>query len=106
MSILHTERAGWYTLQAELAGYQSDGRCPDDQAAMACIEEACSALGEGNFGIGALLVDPDGKTVLRKHNQVFKPYFRSDAHAEMVVVREFETMHHDQSLRGYTLYTS
>lgn len=40
------------------------------------------------------------------HNQVFFPRFRSDLHAEMVVVNMFEMMRADESLRGYTLYTS
>ena len=53
-------------------------------------EEALTAVSEGNYGVGCVLVGPKGDVLLRNHNRVFSPYFRSDRHAEMVVMDEFE----------------
>lgn len=99
------EQTGLQQLQLEL-GRTPYGHYPDDLAAWTCVDEALAALAEGNFGIGAVLVDPGGQTVRQGHNKVFKPHFRSDGHAEMVVLRDFETICRDTPLRGYTLYTS
>jgi tRNA(Arg) A34 adenosine deaminase TadA len=85
----------------------NDPAYPDDEIAIACIEEAADAVNEGNFGIGCTLLDAEQKIVARGHNQVFTPHFRSDAHGEMVVMNAFEEAHHKiSSMRGYTLYTS
>ena len=68
---------------------------------------AIRALSQGNFGVGALLVDASGIMVAKGGNQVFAPRFRSDAHAEMVVMTDFERRRQDVShLARYTLFTS
>ncbi len=96
-----------FTLQAELRAYVPDSRYPDDAAAKICIEEALAAVDEGNFGIGCLIVDSQGRTVARGHNHVFFPHFRSDLHGEMVVMNAFEDAHlRLPSMKDYTLYTS
>lgn len=106
MKLEDAERVTLFTMRGELRACPVDPRYPDDRAAEACIAEAHEALEDGNFGIGAILVDPDGKTVISGHNQVFSPMFRSDLHAEMVVINAFEMMRRNEPLRGYTLYTS
>ena len=66
-----------------------------------------SGWSAGNYGVGALLVDPDGELVVRGQNRAFYPRFRSDQHAEMVVLNEFESRHPSQTnMRGFTLLTS
>ena len=68
---------------------------------------ALKAVYKGNLGIGCILIDKNSQVVTEGHNQVFKPYFRSDRHAEMVVMDEFENNYKKVSnLTGYTLYTS
>jgi cytosine deaminase len=90
-----------------LAAYDFDARYPDDDYAWLTSVLALKAVNAGNFGIGCVLIDGNGNIVARGHNEVFHPYFRSDRHAEMVVMDEFEDTHHKTaSMDGYTLYTS
>ena len=80
---------------------------PEDVFIIATLEEAIAAAKEGNFGVGAVLVNPQGQIVQRGHNHVFNPHFRSDLHAEMDVMTKFEERFKDvEFLRGYALYTS
>jgi cytosine deaminase len=57
--------------------------------------------------VGAVLVDPHGTVVACGQNTVFAPRFRSDLHAEMVVMNTFEEQHPEvDSMRGYMLLCS
>ena len=61
----------------------------------------------GNYGVGAVLVDPAGQVIERAQNQAFVPAFRSDLHAEMAVMNAFERRFPDaENMRGYTLVSS
>ncbi len=80
---------------------------PHEPYALIALEEAIAAARDGNFGVGACLVDPDGKIVERGHNHVFHPYPRSDLHAEMDTMTRFEErVRRPTDLRDYTLFTS
>jgi tRNA(adenine34) deaminase len=59
----------------------------DDQAMAVALEEARAALGHGDVPIGAVVVDPDGRIVARRHNE---RELRSDptAHAEVLALRD------------------
>jgi tRNA(adenine34) deaminase len=82
-------------------------RFPQDPWVLLAVQEALAAALEGNFGIGAVLLDAQGALVTKGHNQVFSPYFRSEAHAEMVVLNAFESAHRDVTRVGkYTLISS
>ncbi len=82
-------------------------RYPDDYFGWITCQLAFSAIEKGNYGIGAILVDPTNQIIVKGQNEVFSPYFRSDRHAEMVVMDEFEDQYRSvTSLEGYTLYTS
>lgn len=90
-----------------LASYQFDKKHPDDRYVWLTCVLALQAVNTGNFGVGCILTDSYGNVVVQAHNQVFNPYFRSDRHAEMVVMDEFEDTHQEVTgLEGYTLYTS
>jgi len=79
----------------------------DDAYVKIAIIEAINAAMKGNFGVGALLVDNDGKIIVRGHNHVFSPYFRSDLHAEMDVMNKFEKRYKNaKNVKTLTLYTS
>lgn len=79
----------------------------DEKYMLLACQEAYKAYESGNFGIGAILVDENGSVVSKGHNSVFNPSFRSDLHAEMVVMNQFESHHiTKQDLSKYTLYTS
>ena len=77
---------------------------------------ALKAIVDGNFGIGSVLVDNDNEIVVEGHNRVFHPFFRSDRHAEMVVLNAFEEsnkfLQYDVGdrlpipIKEYTLYSS
>jgi cytosine deaminase len=78
---------------------------PDEQISLLACEEALHAAIEGNYGVGCVLLGPSGDIVLKGHNQVFYPYFRSDLHAEMVVMNIFEDSYQELTdMSGYVLH--
>lgn len=90
-----------------LGNYQFDTECSDDDYCWLTCALALKSVNSGNFGVGSILVDCAGTIVNWGYNEVFSPYFRSDRHAEMVVVDKFEDLNQDiTKLEGYTLYTS
>ncbi len=62
-----------------------------DQFVAVTISEAIDSAEEGNFGVGAVLVDRSGNILRKGRNRVFYPYFRSDIHAEMDIITGFES---------------
>lgn len=95
-------------IQKALKSYEPDVKTyPDDYYSFITCKEAYNAIKQGNYGIGSIMVSPSGDIISRGHNQVFKPYFRSDLHAEMVVLNDFEDRYQDvNNMSGYTLYSS
>src|SRR5262249_18485032 len=90
-----------------LESYQPQAAYPDDAFAKLTCLLALEAVEEGDFGVGGILVDSSGNVVNAGHNLLFKPYFGSDRHAEMVVMDEFEDANQSLTkLVGYTFYTS
>ena len=73
-----------------LKGYQFNKSYTDDSKIWLTCVLSLKALSDGNFGIGALLTNNEGLILAYGHNEVFHPYFRSDRHAEMVVLNKFE----------------
>lgn len=80
-----------------------------DEYVKEAVLEAVKAAEEGNFGVGAIMVDnKTGEIVLRGRNKVFSDS-RSDLHAEMDVMNKFEALYGKNSRKNignYTLYTS
>lgn len=92
------------TLRREVDAHY--GGRPHDEWSRIAVSEAIEAAIEGNAAIGAVLIDPRGKMVARDRNRMFRPRFRSDFHAEMVLLTAFEQAHPDADLIGYTLVSS
>jgi tRNA(Arg) A34 adenosine deaminase TadA len=95
-------------LEARLVHLSAERTTHRDQTlgVVACAE-ALAAARAGNYGVGAVLVDPQGEILEQGRNAVFFPRFRSDFHAEMVTMNAFEERHpHVDSMRGYTLMCS
>jgi len=93
--------------KAWLNDYKFNEKYHEDPFAWLTCVLALKGVASGNFGIGCILVGGDYNVVKEGHNQVHKPYFRSDLHAEMVVMTKFEDDHKDlTNLRNYTLFTS
>ncbi|MGR8935990.1 MAG: nucleoside deaminase [Gammaproteobacteria bacterium] len=89
------------------AAYRPRPEYPDDGYVWLTGILALTAVASGNFGVGSILVNAAGDILVQGHNEVFKPYFRSDRHAEMVVMNRFEKSYPQLTdLSGYTLYTS
>lgn len=57
---------------------------------LSCVQ-ALVGVGEGNFGVGALLLDEQNNILIQDHNKSFVPAYRSDLHAEMVVLNAWES---------------
>ncbi|MCP4109616.1 MAG: nucleoside deaminase [Desulfobacteraceae bacterium] len=90
-----------------LTDYQFNNKYPDDAYIWLTCVLALTAVHYGNFGIGCVLVSADDNVFIQGHNEVFNPYFRSDRHAEMVVMNKFEQMYKKiAGLKNCTLYSS
>lgn len=76
--------------RAFLSAYQPQTQHPDDAYAWLACALALEGVASDNFGVGAILVDAGDQILVQGHNQVFHPYFRSDRHAEMVVLEGWE----------------
>jgi len=104
---IETEAEGINTWKAYLTDYRPRANHADDVCVWLTCALALEAVNAGNFGIGAILIDGCGGAVALGRNEVFNPYFRSDRHAEMVVMDAFEDAHLEfKKLDGYVLYTS
>ena len=68
-----------------------------DKYVIEAIKEAIDAANEGNYGIGAVLVDKNtGEIIMRSHNKIFSTN-RSDFHAEMSLITAFEDKYKEKS---------
>ncbi|HII81203.1 MAG TPA: nucleoside deaminase [Methanosarcina sp.] len=79
----------------------------DDPYAWLTDVLALKSVDSGNYGVGSIITDAEGKIVALGHNLVYSPSFRSDLHAEMVTLNYFEEENPQiTTLKDYTLYTS
>ncbi|MGY6275156.1 nucleoside deaminase [Methylomonas sp. MgM2] len=95
------------SIKHKLISYRiNDASTEEMQSWFVCIL-ALQALTFGNFGVGSAIFDKDNCLVEYAGNQVFSPKFRSDAHAEMMVLTNFESKQDRRiDLSSYTLVTS
>lgn len=90
-----------------LLNYCIDASKADEFGSWVSCVLALKASAEGNFGVGAALFDCGDNLIEYSGNQVFYPRFRSDAHAEMMVVNNYEEKNISRRiLHECTLYTS
>jgi tRNA(Arg) A34 adenosine deaminase TadA len=85
---------------------KSAGRSKTDPHWLLAIQEAIGAGLQGNYPAGAAIADSKFKIVSIGRNSVFKPNFRSDAHAEMNALNKFETANGRIKSEGLTLYST
>ena len=79
----------------------------DEIAAIRVCQLAAIAAKLDTYGVGAVLLDDKGRILIEGHNEVYVNNFRSDLHAEMVVMNKFETTKpRPKRLGNYTLVTS
>jgi len=90
-----------------LEKYELLAQYPEDSYSWLTLVLALKSVDSGNYGVGSIIVNSEGRIETLGHNLVYSPAFRSDLHAEMVVLNSFEEKNPDIStLKGYTLYTS
>ena len=78
-------------LARALERYQPDAEhFPHDAHGKLACEVALAASAEGNYGVGAVLVDRAGEVLLTAGNRAFVPRFASEGHAEMALVSRLE----------------
>lgn len=90
-----------------LAGFKPSYNFRHEMVALRVCELAFDAAQQGTYGVGAVLIDDHGDMLIEGHNEVFGDSFRSDLHAEMVVLNKLETSkgRHDR-VRDFTLVSS
>jgi tRNA(Arg) A34 adenosine deaminase TadA len=71
------------------ANYKPQKKYPDDVFAKEAVYQAFLGFKEGGYGIGAVLVDSKGNFLVKDHNTQIQKH-RSDLHAEMTVMTDFE----------------
>lgn len=95
------------SLRLRVAAFTPEYEQSEDKWPFRCCQLALAALEEGNYGVGAVLVDQNGEVLAQAGNQVFSPRFNSSAHAEMRVLDDFEANYPDyQGRESLTLYVS
>lgn len=83
----------------------------DDAAGICALEQALVGAQNGTYGVGAVLLNGDGKVVCEGYNMVYPSHgkFRSDLHAEMVLLNKFEesaSVEDKPKLSDYTLVST
>jgi tRNA(adenine34) deaminase len=103
-SIGNAPKDSWSRYLDELV--PSPHRQHERHALRAC-RLALDAARAGSHGVGAVLLDASGHVIVEGRNRVYDAGFRSDLHAEMVVINDYESsMRHRDEARGCTLVTS
>jgi len=87
--------------------YEPSTSLKDEIAAVRVCQLAAMAAELGTYAVGAVLLDDKGEVLAEGHNEVFVDDFRSDLHAEMVVLTKFEIEHQRPGELGtFTLVSS
>jgi tRNA(Arg) A34 adenosine deaminase TadA len=72
-----------------LESYVPNQEYPDDYYARESNLQALKSVKEGGYGIGAVLIDQDGKIISKAYNSQIQRH-RSDLHGEMTLLSNFE----------------
>lgn len=76
-------------LESFVTNYQPQAKYPDDLFAKESILQTIISFKEGGYGIGAVLIDSKGNILNKAHNSQIQKH-RSDLHAEMTLLTNFE----------------
>ena len=86
-----------------LDAFVPESEYSDDQYAKAANIQALRSVKQGGYGIGSVLVDSDGKIIAAAHNTQIQEH-RSDLHAEMTLMTEFEESHKAKKFMNLYVY--
>jgi tRNA(Arg) A34 adenosine deaminase TadA len=79
-------------MQVYLVNFQPSAEYPDDKYAKAANLQALKSVIQGGYGIGSVLINQNGEIIAEAHNSQIQKH-RSDLHAEMTLLTQFEESH-------------
>ena len=86
-----------------LDAFQPEKPYSDDVYAKAANIQALISVKQGGYGIGSVLVDQDGNIIAAAHNSQIQKH-RSDLHAEMTLLTNFEDSHKSKKYVNIYVY--
>lgn len=86
-----------------LISYKPQKQYPDDLYARDAVLQALIGFKKGGYGIGAVLVDPKGNIIFKSYNSQIQRH-RSDLHAEMTLLTDFEESSRSKSYLNIYIY--
>jgi tRNA(Arg) A34 adenosine deaminase TadA len=90
-------------IETFLVAFQPDKEYSDDEYARAANLQALKSVKQGGYGIGSVLVDQNGKIIFEGHNSQIQKN-RSDLHAEMALLTNFERSHKSKKYMNLYIY--
>jgi tRNA(Arg) A34 adenosine deaminase TadA len=90
-------------IETFLVAFQPDNEFSDDEYARAANLQALKSVKQGGYGIGSVLLDKDGKIIFEGHNSQIQKN-RSDLHAEMSLLTNFERSHKSKKYMNLYIY--
>lgn len=90
-------------LEVFLDNFQPQKEYSDDEYAKAANIQALISVKQGGYGIGSVLIDKDGKIIAAAHNSQIQKH-RSDLHAEMTLLTNFENSHKSKKYKNIYVY--
>jgi cytosine deaminase len=90
-------------VQNYLIAFRPEPAYTDDIYARAANLQAVKSVLEGGYGIGSVLINPEGKIIAESHNNQMQKH-RSDLHAEMSLLTSFEESHQAKKYMNIYVY--
>ncbi len=91
-------------IKTYLVAFTPESEYSDDIYAKETNMQALKSVMQGGYGIGAVLIDKEGKIIASAHNSQIQKR-RSDLHAEMTLLTNFEkTWKSKKYMRSYYVY--
>jgi len=86
-----------------LVAFQPSDEYTDDVYAKAANLQAVKSALQGGYGIGSVLINQEGKIIQEAHNSQMQKH-RSDLHAEMTLLTNFEESHKAKKYMNLYVY--
>lgn len=90
-------------IQTYLVAFQPDPQYTDDIYAKEANIQALKSVMQGGYGIGSVLINQEGKIIAAAHNSQMQRH-RSDLHAEMTLLTDFEESHKAKKYMNIYIY--
>jgi tRNA(Arg) A34 adenosine deaminase TadA len=90
-------------IETFLNNFQISPEYSDDKYALEANKQALKSLIQGGYGIGSVLIDQNGEIIAAAHNSQIQEH-RSDLHAEMTLLTQFEESHKAKKYMNSYIY--